>query len=226
MWGVGCGLAALGHGEELDGKAEVFGVGDVGGGDGADAFAVDLGAIDAAPVGKAGKDGDLVGGIEAVHIGGGIGFGVAEGLGIGEDIGEVTALMGHAGEDVVGGAVDDAGDAGDAVGAEGLLEGLDDGDAAADGSFEQDVDACFFGGGEEFVAVEGDRCFIGSNHMLAMLNSFEHEAAGGFEAADDFNDDVDVGVGDDGVEIGGEAIGGEVDVAGLVEGADADFGDL
>ena len=66
-------------------------------------------------VGQARQDRDLVGGIPALHIRGRIGFGVAQALGIGEHIGVGRPLHGHAAEDVVGGAVDDAAHPLDAV---------------------------------------------------------------------------------------------------------------
>lgn len=62
--GVGyLGGVKLGDGKEFNDKAEFFGVGDVGGADVADAFAVDSFAIYAAAKGEGSEDGDFVGSV-------------------------------------------------------------------------------------------------------------------------------------------------------------------
>ena len=111
----------MGHRQQLHTETQFAGVVDVAGLELIDAFGGDRLAIHESAVGKAGEDGDLVGGITALHIGGGIGFRVAKGLGIGEHCAVAGPLLGHAAEDVIGGAVDDAAHPLDAVGPQGLL---------------------------------------------------------------------------------------------------------
>ena len=56
------------------------------------------------------NEGDLRPGVVALDVGGGVALGVAELLGLGEGIGIARPGLGHAGQDVVGRAVDDAHD--------------------------------------------------------------------------------------------------------------------
>jgi hypothetical protein len=55
----------------------------------------------------AGQDGQFVGGIPALNIVGGIGLSIAQFLSLLQRLAESRALLGHPGENVVGGAVDD-----------------------------------------------------------------------------------------------------------------------
>ena len=50
----------------------------------------------------------LAAGVEALDVRGGVALGVAQPLRLGERVAVAPALLGHLGEDVVGGAVDDA----------------------------------------------------------------------------------------------------------------------
>src|SRR4029077_11465715 len=105
---------------------ELLGIGDVGGGDVADALDVDAGEIDLAAKGDAGQDGELVGGVDAVDVEGGVSLGIAQALRIGEHVGELAATLAHRGQDVVAGAVEDAVDPLDAVGGQAFAQQLDD----------------------------------------------------------------------------------------------------
>ena len=62
--------------------------------------------------GEGGEDRELVGGIDAVDVEGRVGLRVAEPLRLGEHVGELAAALLHHGQDVVAGAVEDAGDRG------------------------------------------------------------------------------------------------------------------
>src|SRR5262249_41421118 len=104
-----------GDAQELDRAAHLAGAVDVGGGDFGDAFPVHVGGGDAGVEGEAGQDRRLGRRVEAVDVGGGVGFGVPEGGRLVEGFGEAGAGGVHAGQDVVRGPVDDAGDAGDPV---------------------------------------------------------------------------------------------------------------
>ena len=86
--------------------------------------------IDRAAERQAGQDGQLVGGVDAVDVEAGVGLGVAQLLGLGQHLGELAAALAHRGEDVVAGAVEDAGDAADAVAGQALAQRLDHRDAA------------------------------------------------------------------------------------------------
>mgnify|MGYP006164680737 CR=1 FL=1 len=75
------------------------------------------------PEGQAGDDRRLGRGVVALHVGGGVTLGVPQGLGLGQRLGEGLPRLGHAGEDEVGGAVDDAEHPRDPVAGEGLPQG-------------------------------------------------------------------------------------------------------
>ena len=90
------------------------------------------------PKGDLGQDGQLVGGVGAVHVQGRIGLGVAELLGLGQGVLIGAAVLAHAGEDEVAGAVEDALQRQDLIGGQALGQGGDDGNAAADAGLEGD----------------------------------------------------------------------------------------
>ena len=96
-------------------------------------------------------------------------------------------------QDEVAGAVDDAGEAGDAVAAEALEGGGDDGNAAGDGCVEAEVRVVGAGDLGEGCAAVGDELLVGGDDGFA-----ESEGAGDprldrVKAADGFDEDVDVG---------------------------------
>ena len=64
-------------GEKFDDVAVFLGQLDVARGDTADALGEDLAVVDRGVKGQGGQDGQLVGGVVAVDVGGGIGLGVA-----------------------------------------------------------------------------------------------------------------------------------------------------
>ena len=177
-------------------------------------------------VGEGGEDDGLVGGIPTGNVEGRIGFGEAFVLGFLEGILVAEAGLGHAGEDVVAGAVDDAVDGDDVIADEAFLEDLNDGDAPGDSGFEVDGHAAFLGEGEEFLAAFGEQGFVAGDDDFFGAESGADEFVSLGGATDEFNDDLDVGIGDEVAPVGGEEVGGDVDVAGAGEIADSDFFDL
>jgi hypothetical protein len=85
-------------------------------------------------------------GVDAADVEGGVGLGVAEALGLGEDPGIGRLLGLHPGEDVVAGAVHHPHDPGDAVAGEALGQRLDHRDAAGDRRLEAQRHAGGLGG--------------------------------------------------------------------------------
>lgn len=177
-------------------------------------------------VGEGGEDDGLVGGIPTGNVEGRIGFGEAFVLGFLEGILVAEAGLGHAGEDVVAGAVDDAVDGDDVIADEAFLEDLNDGDAPGDSGFEVDGHAAFLGEGEEFLAALGEEGFVAGDDDFFGAESGADEFVGLRGSADEFDDDLDVGICDEVAPVGGEEVGGDVDVAGAGEIADSDFFDL
>ena len=192
--GAGAGLEALGHGQQLDDITQLVGVGHIPRFQPINAFGGDGGALDAAPIGKTGQDGDLVGGVAPLDIGCGVGFGVTQPLGIGQNIGVGGPLSGHAAEDVVGGAVDDAADPQDAVAPQRLLQGFDDRDAAAHRRLNQHINAPCGGGGGDFFAVAGDHRLVGRDHRFTGGDGLQDQAAGRLQPAHHLDNNVDGGI--------------------------------
>ena len=201
------GVDALGDGEELDDVAQAAGEGDITGGEGADALAVHVGGGDLGAEDDAGHDGSLGGGVAAVHIRAGVGLGEAQGLRLGEGVGVAGTAGGHAAEDVVGGAVDDAHDAAHRLAGQGLPQRPHERDGAAHRRLEQQVHAGRPGRGEEFGAVSGQDLLVGGHHRLAARQSRQQQLPGGVDAADELHHDVDLGMAHHGRGVAGEQVG-------------------
>jgi hypothetical protein len=139
-------------------------------------------------------------GVHAFDVEGRVGLGVAQALRLFQHHVEVQPLVAHLGQDEVGGAVDDAGDPLDAVGRQALAQRLDDRDAAGHGGLEGHHHALGVRG-EDLGAMHGQQRLVGGDHVLAGGNGFHHQRAGDAVAADQLDDDVDVGVGDDGARV-------------------------
>ena len=125
-------------------------------------------------------------------------------MGVGEHVVVGRTLIRHAREDVVGGPVDDSADPVDAVSPEGLLQRFDDRNATTHGCFDQHVHPSGLGGCGNFTAVAGDHGLVGRDHGLARCDRLQNQAAGRFDAADHFHDDVHGGIGHDGRGIRGQ----------------------
>ena len=200
---VGCTRSSMPVGraprdaEQLDAVAQPLGVLDVGGGELADALGVRLVELHRDAEGDGREDGELVGGVDAVDVEGGVGLGVAQALRLGEHDVEGQALVAHLREDVVAGAVDDPGDPLDAVGGEALADRLDDRDAARHRRLEGHHHAPGVRGREDLVAVLGEQRLVGGDHVLAARDGRQHQLLRARLAADQLDDDVDVGLRDD-----------------------------
>ena len=118
--GNGAGVTA-GDRQQLNHKSQAFGIGNVGSADVANALTKHIGQFDAAPKGQRCQNGDFVGGIHPIDIGGGVRFGIAQLLRIGENGLKIAPLCLHPREDIVGGAVHNARDRVDAVHPQSLL---------------------------------------------------------------------------------------------------------
>src|SRR5690606_15903689 len=127
-----------------------------------------------------------------------------------EHVPEGPALLAHLAEDEVAGAVDDAGQPVDAVGRQTFADRLDDRDAAGNRRFEGDDHALLAGTGEDLVAMHGDQRLVGGNHVLAVVDGLEYQFLGQGVAADQLDDDVDLGVIDQFEDIAGHGNAGGV----------------
>ena len=165
---------------------------------------MDLAVVEVAVERHGRKDRQLVGGVVAVHVGRGVGLGIAKALGFGQDVGEFGALAVHLGQDEIGGAIHNAEKHLEAVGGQGLAKGVDDRDSAAHAGFEVQGDVVLARQGEQLGAFLGDELFVGGDYVLAGLERGFDEGLCRLDAADDFDHDADVRVIQYGVGVGRE----------------------
>ena len=218
------GAAGFGHGDGqgLDGVAQFGGVTKVLRGQAADALGVNGVVGDGAMEGEAAQYGQLVGGVDALNVVGGIRFGVAPGLGFGEGGGEGRLALRHLGQDVVGGAVDDGTDGTDVVGEQVGHQAAHDGDAAAGGGFKEQVDLLRLGQSQQGRPPPGHYFLVGGDDVLAGGQGAFQVFAGGGIAAHCLDDHLYVRVGQDVLRVGGEDAGGRGGLSGAGEVAHQD----
>ena len=205
-WGWSCDR--LDDPEELDGVAQLGGKLDIELGDVADAFGMDAARFDPEAVGQRCEDSNLVSGVVAVDVERRFSFGVAQALSIGQDIRELGPLELHPGEDVVAGAIDDAGDARDPVSGEGFPERLDDGNAPGDGGFVVEVRLVLRSQSEEFWAVGREESLVGGDHRLAQFEGCTDHLACCCHSAHQFDHELDLGIMDHLAPVAGQHRGG------------------
>ena len=194
--GADAAIHLAGDAQQLDAVTEFRGEGDIDRGDAADALDVHRVERHRPAEGERRQDGQLVRRVDAVDVEGGVGLGVAQLLGVGQDFGEFPAAFAHLRQDVVAGAVENAGDALDAVGGQAFADRLDHRDAAGDRGLEGERDVVFLGQGGQGGAVHREHRLVGGDHRPAGGERGFHQGAGGaVGAADQFQHHVHVGVG-------------------------------
>ena len=194
---VDAGVGVACDAQQLDGVAELAGLGDVLGADGTDTLLVDIVGGHAGAKADGSEDCRLAGGVEAVDVGGRVGLGIALGLRVGKHIGVIGALGVHARQDIVGGTVENAGDGQDLVAHQVVLERAHDGDATATAGLALNLHAArarLLGERLDMTAQQG---LVGRDDVLAVLKGSGEDLGCGMLAADQLDDDIDGGVGDD-----------------------------
>ena len=187
--------------KQLDAIAKLDGEADVDCADMADTLDVDGVEVHRAAEHDAGKDRELVGGVDPVDVGGRVGFRIAELLRLLQHRAEFPRLAGlhglvHRRHDVVAGAVQDAVDAADAVAGEALAQRLDDGDAAGDGGLVTEVAIRLPRSVRQRRAVVGEQRLIGRYQVLAVGEGrLGERPRRALRAADQLEHDVDGGKG-------------------------------
>src|SRR5690606_8517160 len=149
------------------------------------------------------KDGQFVCGIDAFDVEGRIGLGITQLLGFLEHVLKGATLLAHLGEDEVASAVDDAGQPVDTVARQAFTDCLDYRNAACNRGLEGDDDALFTGPGEDFVTVHGDQRLVCGDHVLTVLDGLEHQLQRQGIATDQLDDNIDIGVADNGENVVG-----------------------
>ena len=153
-------------------------------------------------------------GVEAADVEGRVGFGIALRLRLLQHVGEAPALFQHQREDVIAGAVEDAVDAGDGVALQALAHHLDHGNAAGNRALEVERNAMLLGERGERGPVMGEQRLVGGDHMLAGAERrLDRVLGGALLAADQLDENVDVGIAGELDRVGDEAEAGDVGVA-------------
>ena len=202
----------------LDAIPQLLGVADVLEGDRTDALGIHALELQWHAERNRGEDGQLVRRVDALDIERRIGLRVAELLRLGQHVGERAARVPHLGQNEVAGAVDDAGDALDAITRESLPDRLDNRNTARHRGLERDGHPSIVRGTEDLVAVKRDQGLVGGDHVLAVGDCPHHQIECGVDAADELHHDLDLGVVD---HIG--ALVGQVDHLG---GTDPGLGEV
>ena len=220
------GFVGLDRGDELDAVAEFIGETDVRGRDFFDALDEDILRIDPKAVGERGEDDSLVGGIPAIDVQSGVGLGVAQFLGLGEDRCKIKSLASHARDDVVARAVENSVDGLEAVPNKGFAHGFDNGNATGHGGFVENRHALFSGEVENFPSMFGEQRFVPSHDHLPGSNGFFDEGQRNLDATHQLDDYLNRRIGKNFVGIVREKRGGRFDISGFSKIADGDFFDL
>ena len=180
-----------GVGQQLAHEAVGPEVGDVLGGDIADAEGGD-GFLRQHPTeGNVGGDGQLAADVVAVDVGAGVGLGVAQGLGLLQHGGEVHVAAVHGVHDIVAGAVHDAAQGLDLIQAGHTLQIHQPGDAAAHRRRAAQGHALFRRQGGELPVIGGDEGLVGSDHVLARFQGGLDVLVGRVETAHHLHHRVD-----------------------------------
>ena len=188
---VDAGVGVACDAQQLDGVAELAGLGDVLGADGTDTLLVHIVGGNAGAKADGGEDGRLAGGVEAVDIGGRVGLGIALGLRVGKHVSVIGALGVHARQDIVGGAVEDAGDGQDLVTHQVVLERADDGDAATAAGLALNLHAAHTRLLGERLDMTAQQGLVGRDDVLAVLEGGGEDLGRGVLASDELDDDID-----------------------------------
>ena len=188
--------SAARHSQELHAVAPLPGAGDVDGRDAADAL--DKRHVvhrDARVEADGCQNGNLCGSVETVDVGGGIRLGIAQTLGVRQDLVKRQALAFDAREHVVRRAVHDTGDGKNLVAGKRMLKRLDDGDATGHCSLAAQLNARLVGHAGKLAHAMRKHRLVGADHMLACRKRSLENLTGGMVAADELHHDVNLGVG-------------------------------
>ena len=179
-----------------------------------DALAVYVVGTDPGVEGDRRENSGLGRSVVALDIGGRIGLGVSELPCLGK-CGVITGTCGvHGRQDVVGGAVDDAGHPNHRIASQRLGQGPDDGNGAGHGRLEIEVNPCLLGSFGELTGRLGQKRLVGGHHRLARIECTQNAAPCGFHRTHELDDDVDVVSRNQRVDIVGEQLDRDTAVIG------------
>ena len=166
-----------------------------------------------------------MGSIEPFDIERRIRLGIAESLRILEAFGERDRLVGHAGQDVIAGAVHDAVDAGDTRRAEPFAQRLDHRYAAGDGRLETKLHPRILSKTGQCHPMPRQQCLVGGHHRASGFERRPHRSVSRTVLApDQFDEQVNIGRFGQSHRIIEPGDRGKIDAAVLGAGAGGDGG--
>ena len=131
---------------------------------------------------------------------------------LGQDLAKFASAFAHRRQDVVRGAVQDAVDAFEPVPGETLAQRFDDWDPAGDRGLEGQRQALFLGASGERRPVLSDQRLVRGDDVLAMIErGLDHPPGNPVGPADQFDDDLDFGIGGHRRRVLVPAHGGQLD---------------
>ena len=131
-----------------------------------------------------------MGGVPAVDVQGRVFFREAQLLGLGQGVCVIGPVFPHGGKNIVGRSVNNAHNGIDVVANQGILQALDNGDAAAGGRFEINGGAHFRGKLENLRSVLGQKSFVPRNDGLAGPEGQRHQVVSLARPSNQLNNDV------------------------------------
>ena len=149
------------------------------------------GLVQAHAEGDVGGQNHLVPGVDAVHVGGGVGLGVAQGLSLFQRLVVAQTVPGHVVENIVAGAVHDAAHLRDGLHPAGTLQLTEPADAAAHGSGAPEEHALLLHQRQQLIVEGANQSLIGGDHVLTRFDCGLHKVEGRMQTAHGLHHGVD-----------------------------------
>ena len=192
------------HAQQLDRAAHLAGKADVGCSNARDALADHVREAHAGVEADGCHDGNLASRVVALNVRGRVRLGIAQLGRLCQRLVKLHAVLRHAGQDVVGGAVDNAHDLGQLVAGEALLERADDRDGAGHRRLKLEITVICLCEVEQLCAVLRDQIFVGGDNILARLKRLADVGACRLDAAHQLNHDLDIRIADNALPVVGQ----------------------
>jgi len=164
--------------------------------DAGDALDGDLVHAHRLPKAEHGQNSDLVAGVEALHVLGGVGLGVTRALRLRQCLGKRAPAPLHFRQDVVRGPVQDAEHSAEMFASQTLTDGVQQRGAACHTGFDPQVDACRPRPLHKLHAVLRHKLLVGGHEVLSVVQCRQSNGAGGSGLAHQLHDDVHVWIPD------------------------------
>ena len=161
------------------------------------------GTFQADAEGDVGRQDQLVPGVDAIHIGGGVGLGIAQLLGLLQRLAVVKTQPGHGVENIVAGAVHDAADEIDFLHPADPLQLRKPADAAAHCSGAAQAHALLLCQRQQFIIKGSHQSLVGGDHVLARLDAGADKLIGRMQSAHGFHHGINGFILQDGLKIPG-----------------------